>query len=89
MILTSKAYIENGKLFSWMEVRELLLYNPPMNVTVHQHLHVVLFTSLGSLPRSRIIHKLSGTSEVTESGNRRLVILIMRWSGGPHWEDNT
>lgn len=88
MILTSKAYIENGKLFSWMEVRELLLYNPPVNVIVHQHFHVVLFTSLGSLPRSRIIHKLSRTSEVTE-WKSEIGDLIMCWSGGPHWEDNT
>lgn len=63
-----------SSLAGWRLFRELLLCNPPMNVIVHQHLHVVLFASLGSLLRSRIIHKLSRTSEVTESGNQRLAI---------------
>lgn len=58
------------------------MYNPPVSFAVHKHLPVILFTSLGSGPRSRIISKLSRTSEVTESGSQRIGDLIIGWSGG-------
>lgn len=83
MSLTSKACVQSGKLFSWAGLcRELLLYNPPVSFADHKHLPVILFTSSGSGPRSRIISKLSRTSEVTESGSQRIDDLIIGWSGG-------
>lgn len=39
----------------WRLFRECLLYNHRMNFIVHKPLLVILFTSLGSIPRNRII----------------------------------